>query len=91
MTIVGEVKCYHCSRVCAEVDGELGQPLDPHRLRLVGGGHPCAPRWGRPLRCQRCGGPAYLDEVHPAAEQELLLLRRLPQAFPPAIGGVQER
>jgi hypothetical protein len=58
-----ELRCYHCGSTAASVEGESGRPLSEAQLfePTLGSSvreHPMAP-----LRCGRCRGPLFLDEV----------------------------
>ncbi len=65
MRVVADVKCYYCGHVSGQVVGEQSD-----RLRLFkflprpgyGGGEP-AP--GQRIRCERCSGPTYLEDLSP--------------------------
>lgn len=61
MIIRADVKCYYCGNVSGQVEGDPEKPNgrwsyypDP-TTRLT------APR--HPIRCSRCGGPVFLDEI----------------------------
>jgi hypothetical protein len=73
MLFRADVKCYYCGHVSGQVQGD---PEDPH---------PCwsfQPAQGSAIqslptrtgiRCLRCGGPVFLDEIeaiHPRARSE---------------------
>ena len=63
MTICADVKCYYCGHVSGKISGEVGAPFKRD------GFQPAAPHEGRSvpagerLRCFRCGGPVFLDDV----------------------------
>ncbi len=64
MRIRADLKCYYCGHVSGQIEGDTTQPIRYARFS------PSAPpgrgtggRPGRPFRCQRCGGPVYLDEI----------------------------
>jgi len=61
--IVADVKCYYCGHVSGQIVGERNQ-----RLRLSNfvprpgyEGPPLKP--GDRLRCERCGGPVFLEDA----------------------------
>ncbi len=64
MRIRADLKCYYCGHVSGQIEGETTQPI---RYAVFSPsttpGRGPAGRPGRPLRCQRCGGPVYLDEI----------------------------
>lgn len=61
--VKADVKCYYCGFVSGELIGE------PKKLLSVKNYHPApgtsVPKTGDSLRCARCGGPVYLDDVQP--------------------------
>lgn len=62
-----DVKCYYCGFVSGELVGEPKTLLSVKSYRPVEG--TSAPKAGDPLRCARCGGPVYLDDVQPVKVQ----------------------
>ena len=60
---VADVKCYHCGHISGELTVEKGKPPSSGWFTP---GNGCATaaalKTGR-LRCCRCSGPVYLDEV----------------------------
>jgi hypothetical protein len=85
MFVMAEVKCYYCGYVSGDllVDtarrGKVGvfRPVDSQTHSELS--------LSQPLRCSRCGGPTYLDEVERVRE------RRLPDAPRPAEGRSKAR
>ncbi len=77
MTICADVKCYYCGHVSGKITGELGRPFRrenfepaiPHRNRSLG--------TGERLRCFRCGGPVFLDDIEQIRRPEERAPRRL--------------
>ena len=60
MEVRGDVRCYHCGHVSGWVEGDpFARPgrATFHPLR----GKP--KRADATLRCERCGGPVYLDDL----------------------------
>lgn len=63
MIIKGEVKCYFCGFVSGELVGEAEAPARQGTFRPVAA---CANQPRRPdgrLRCCRCGGPVYAEDI----------------------------
>lgn len=63
MMVRGDVKCYYCGFVSGQMLGDpdtIGRPL---KFRPVDVNSKMLPGKGQPLRCLRCGGPVFLDEV----------------------------
>jgi hypothetical protein len=66
MKVVADVKCYHCSYVSGELIGEHEGTTRTMRPKSF---HPAVtntkplPQPGEPLRCGRCGGPVYLENL----------------------------
>lgn len=57
-----DVKCYHCGHVLGELQVEPGRPLASGTFVP---GPNCTSRAPTPvqLRCDRCGGPIFFDEL----------------------------
>ncbi len=62
-----DVKCYYCGFVSGELLGEPKHLLSVKNYHPAPGSKP--PRPGDSLRCARCGGPVYLDDVSPVKVQ----------------------
>ena len=58
-----DVKCYHCGHISGQIIGYRHQPLGVENFipRPGYSGEPMQP--GRRLRCERCRGPVFLEEV----------------------------
>ena len=63
MRICAEIKCYHCGYVSGQICGESDGPLRWDELRPNPNHTGSLPQPGAPLRCFRCHGPVYLDEI----------------------------
>lgn len=63
MIIEADVKCYHCGHVSGHVVGDANQPLHPKTLQPIAGPSSRSSRPGDRIRCLRCGGPVYLDDI----------------------------
>ena len=59
---VADVKCYHCGHVSGEMIAKEGQPLAHGTFRPTSKLATTIQPNTR-LRCARCGGPVYLDDV----------------------------
>jgi hypothetical protein len=78
MKVVGEVKCYHCGHVSGEIEGNRTNRLVLHAFKPRSGykGQPPGP--GDKIRCERCGGPVFIEDLRP------IPLYAIPSAKPPA-------
>lgn len=63
MYLVADVKCYYCGFISGELVSPSGQSLKNGTFRPASGVDTAEVNAGR-LRCVRCGGPVFLDEVH---------------------------
>lgn len=66
MKVVGEVKCYHCGHVSGEIEGtRTDRRLVLHAFKPRPGfkGRPPGP--GDRIRCERCGGPVFIEDLKP--------------------------
>ena len=59
----GDVKCYHCGHISGELIGSPDEPIRTRLFKPASNFRGPAPRPGQPLRCNRCGGPVYLEDV----------------------------
>ncbi len=65
MWIVGDVKCYYCGHISGELIGDDKDRITPRNFRPSPENEGYVPRAGQPLRCTRCGGPVYLEDIRP--------------------------
>ena len=75
MRVTADVKCYHCGHVSGRLEGDKGAPLAAAMFRPRPGYQGPAPRPGA-LRCERCQGPVYLEDIRPLAPLGLNLERQ---------------
>jgi hypothetical protein len=76
MQVVADVKCYHCGHVSGELVGARATPIKEWTFEPVAGPSRVV---GARLRCIRCEGPVYLEDVRPfdASDPVRALKRRL--------------
>jgi hypothetical protein len=67
MRVIADIKCYYCGHVSGQLEGDRGAPLAAAVFRPRPGYQGPAPRPGPALRCGRCQGPVYLEDVRPLA------------------------
>ncbi len=80
MRMVGDVKCYHCGHVSGQVEGTRSDRLVFHTFKPRSGHQGALPRRGQRLRCERCQGPVYLEDLRPMpAEPPPVLLSATPK------------
>src|SRR3990170_330050 len=60
-----DVKCYLCGHVSGRIEADHEAPLTVSAFRPREGYRARLPRPGDRLRCERCGGPVYLEDVRP--------------------------
>ncbi len=78
MQVVGDVKCYHCGHISGQVEGVRSKRLVLHKFTPRPGYQGPLPGPGHRLRCERCSGPVFLEDLRPAPETPLSIM--LPQA-----------
>lgn len=66
MQVVGDVKCYHCGHISGQVEGTRSTKLVLEKFIPRPGFQGTLPSPGKRLRCERCSGPVYLEEIRPA-------------------------
>lgn len=65
MRMMGDVKCYHCGHVSGQVEGTRTDRLVIHTFKPRPGFQGILPQKGQRLRCERCQGPVYLEDLRP--------------------------
>lgn len=78
MQVIGDVKCYHCGHVSGQVEGTRGKRFVLHAFRPRPGyvGEP--PAMGDRIRCERCSGPVYLEDLRPFVPEAMPMLASKP-------------
>jgi hypothetical protein len=61
MRVRGDVRCYHCGHVSGTIEGDPHGPPGAAVFTPLNGP---PQRASASIRCIRCGGPVYLDELH---------------------------
>ena len=73
MRLQAEVHCYHCGHVSGTWEWLTGQAACGV-LTEAGGAHRRASGVLRTLRCLRCRGPVFLEEIAPVVEPPILVV-----------------
>ena len=63
------VICYHCGHQSGHVEADAHAPLSSGEF-VRSGDERRVPVAGRSVRCLRCGGPTYFDDVTPIKQRE---------------------
>lgn len=63
MTVRGDVKCYYCGHISGELIGSPDEPMRARSFRPGPSFRGPLPKPGQSLRCDRCGGPVFLEDV----------------------------
>ncbi len=58
-----DVKCYYCGHISGQIVGYRHQPVNASSFVPRPGYTGPAAVTGQRLRCERCGGPVFLEEV----------------------------
>ena len=81
-----DIKCYHCGHISGTwVWPTHVSPADG--VCWIGRGRLRAVDSLPSLRCQRCHGPVYLDEIQPAAERREIVFERARRGRPRKLAG----
>ncbi|HVB96626.1 MAG TPA: hypothetical protein VNG11_02740 [Chloroflexota bacterium] len=91
MALVADVKCYYCGFISGEMVSPNGQSMKNGTFR-PGIGVPSVPVHNGALRCARCGGPVFLDDLRTekAAQPPFVFERERPgrpRRVRPAVAG----
>lgn len=63
MQVIGDVKCYHCGHVSGQVEATREERLVIQAFRPRPGYQGKPPARGERLRCERCAGPVFLEDL----------------------------
>lgn len=63
MMIRADVKCYYCGHVSGQMEGDPTNQHGRWSFRSAAGLIQPLRQPGQRIRCDRCGGPVYLDEI----------------------------
>jgi len=63
MLIRADVKCYYCGHVSGQMEGDPAGSQARWSFRTPEGTTQPIQLNGQRIRCDRCGGPVYLDEI----------------------------
>lgn len=67
MVIRADVKCYHCGHVSGQIEGDFADPRALWNYRPFAGPTAQLPR--QQIRCVRCNGPVFLDDIETVRHQ----------------------
>jgi hypothetical protein len=65
MQVTADVKCYYCGHVSGQIIGAKNEPLRVSNFVPREGYRGEPPKPGDRLRCERCRGPVFLEDVSP--------------------------
>ncbi len=65
MQVTADVKCYYCGHISGQIIGPKYEPLRVTNFVPRQGFTGEVPKAGERLRCERCRGPVYLEDVSP--------------------------
>jgi hypothetical protein len=77
------VACYHCGHTSGEVEAEADHPLATGVFVPAAQPTVRVELRGRLLRCARCGGPTYFEEIRPVRERQPRLVTWRGRGRPP--------
>lgn len=63
MDMIGDVKCYHCGHISGQVEGTKDKELVLTGFNPRPGYEGRKPGSGDKLRCERCQGPVFIEDL----------------------------
>ena len=63
MKIRADVKCYYCGHVSGQIEGDPSGSQSPWSFHSRSGAIVNLQNRRQRIRCGRCGGPVYIDEI----------------------------
>lgn len=63
MLVEADLKCYNCGRVSGQLVGALNSASEERTFRPIDGSAERLVHPGQKVRCLRCGGPTFVDEI----------------------------
>jgi hypothetical protein len=82
MQVIGDVKCYHCGHISGQVEGARGKRLVIQAFRPRPGYEGDPPAQGERIRCERCSGPVYLEDLRAFTPEVMPMLAPTATAAP---------
>ncbi len=73
MRLVGDVKCYHCGHVSGQIEATREEGLEVQSFKPRDGYKGKKPAAGEKLRCERCTGPVFLEDLREAPLEPLAI------------------
>ena len=74
MQVIADVKCYHCGHVSGQVEGTRSKRLVLHTFNPRPGYEGTPPTKGDRIRCERCKGPVYLEDLRTVTPEAMPVL-----------------
>ncbi len=66
--VVADVKCYFCGHISGQIVGRKGEPLRASNFIPRPGYQGIEVKAGVRMRCERCGGPVFLEDSTNSSE-----------------------
>ena len=73
MLLVGDVKCYHCGHISGQIEATRDKRLVLQAFKPREGYKGKKPAAGDTIRCERCDGPVFLDDLREAPLEPLAI------------------
>jgi hypothetical protein len=80
MQIRADVKCYFCGHVSGQIEGDPDRAEALWHYRTTTGAVASVRHGAKRIRCDRCRGPVFLDEIETVRFPQPLPSRRVPAA-----------
>jgi hypothetical protein len=76
--VVADVKCYYCGHISGQVKGFRAERLVLRSFQPRPDFQGTPPQPGQPIRCERCNGPVYLEDLRPVLAEIEAIKEREP-------------
>jgi hypothetical protein len=76
--VIADVKCYYCGHISGQVEGYRADRLVLRAFKPRPDYQGAPPQPGQAIRCERCRGPVYLEDLRPVLAEIEAIKEREP-------------